>query len=413
MKDMSICLLLTLVLVMSGAITFAAEPTPYVYYIKLGEFTERETAEVRLAPLQQLNMEPLHLVTFPNRLEIHFGEFPYYIDAYLYLQDLKNLCCPEADIIIEENSEKTTSFPLVKGPRERVFKLVEANGTLSPCVLNMQDPDVVYIDNLLKTAPTEEIHAALVEKLAARQDDDPVKGWLSMRKAYIKCRMKERGEAQQIFHKIAEGKVKAPPEMRVEAINRVAHLLYAKKEWVKAYRAYKEMNELAQTPDQKASSLQSLSGLMVELARDENKGNFQEARFFHEKALEQIAADLSPYRARIELLHLESWHYGDNYPKCVEEGEAFLKKYGDRHLLDSATCRLFLGMGYYEIGSYEDAVATLSQVIDLPLGPKDHWKKVPDLKKQALSWLIYIAEKTGHTDDAEYWKKTMNTLYPR
>jgi len=400
-------------LMLFATITFGLEPAPYIYYVKLGEFTEPEAAQARMASLQQLNMEPLRLLTVNNHLEIHFGEFPYYIDAYLYVQDLKNLGYVDADIVKQDNTEKKTSFPLVKGPRERVFQLTEANGTLTPCVLNMEDRDVVYIDNLLKTSSTEEVHAALLQKLAAREDTDPVKGWLSTRMAYIKLRMKDRPLAHQIFQQIAEGKIKATPELRVEAMNRVTHLLYAQKEWVRTYRAYKEMNELAQTPEQKASSLRSLSGLLVELARDEKKGNFEEARVFHEKALQEIPTNLMPYRATIELLHLESWYYGENYHKCIEEGEAYLQKYTDKPLLEIATCRLFVGMGYYKIGSYEDAVANLSQILDLPLGPKDRWKKIPDLKKHTLSWMIHIAKETGHEDDAKLWEETMNTLYPK
>ncbi len=402
-----------LILTMCATITFALEPTPYVYYVKLGEFTEQEAAEARLASLRQMNMEPIRLLTVDNHWEIHFGEFSYYIDAYLYHQDLNNLGYTDADIVKVDNAEKRTSFSEVRGPTKRVFEIKETNGELAPCVLNMEDSDVLYIDNLLKIASTEDVHSALLQKLAGRQDDDPVKGWLSIRMAYIKIRMKDRAMSQQIFQQIAEGKIAAPPEMRVEAMNRIAHLIYAQNDFVRAYRAYKEIYELAQTREQRASALLELSGLMVELARDENKGNFGEARFFHEKALEEIPVSFFFTRATIELLHLESWYYGGNYPKCIEEGEAYLQKYPDKPLKEIATCRLFVGMAYYEIGRYEDAVATLSAILNLPLGPKDHWKKVPDIKERALSWLIYIAEKSGRDQDATLWKETMNALYPQ
>ncbi len=411
-KETKLILLCGLLLIMQSLIYGAVEPTPYIYYIKLGEFAQYEDAEARLATLQQLNMQPLRLLQVNTHWEIHFGEFSYYMDAYLYQQDLKNLGYTEAEIIKFENFERKTSFPLVKGPRERVFKIKETADTLTTCSVNMEDPDVVYINTLLNSASTEEIHLALLQKIPTRQDTDPVKGWLSMRMAYIKIRMNDRALSQQLFQQVAEGKIMAPPEMRVEAMIRIAHLIHAQKDRLRDYRAYKEIYEWAQTEEQRAGALLELCGLMMELARSD-KGTLAECRSFYEKALQEIPTNFFFTRATIELMHLESWYYEENYQKCIEEGEAYLKKYTEKPLREIATCQLFVGMAYYKTDRYAEAVATLSAVLDLPLGPKDRWKDIPDLKQRALGWLIYIAEQTGNKQDAAHGRELMNALYPQ
>jgi len=72
-----------------------------------------------------------------------------------------------------------------------------------------------------------------------------------------------------------------------------------------------------------------------------------------------------------------------------------------------------MGFSYFKSDRYEQGVDALTSILDLPLGPEDRWKGIPDFKKHALKWLIHFAEKTGHEQDAILWRQMMNDMYPQ
>jgi hypothetical protein len=403
-----------LVIIVMGISSLAlGAASPYIYKIKIGEFPDIASAQARQLTLLQLDYGPLNIVKKEGKFEIQYGEFPYFIDADLVCQDLQKSGYKEAAIIKENNSTGKVNFPPVIGDAvDRVFNTVEKNGRLNAISLDMKNPEIVQMEAFMKTATTDQKHDALTAKLDSLSNSDPVKGWMMMRLAYMKLIMKDRGAAQQLFQRIAEGKVAATPKLRLDAMNRVAHLIYAQNDFVRSYRAYREIYNFSETPELRVEVSLSLSGLMVDLARNSKKGTLEEARAFQETALAEIPEENFDTRATIALLHAETWFYEKNYARCMEECEAYLKKYTDKPLREIATCKLFLGLAYDKLNRYEDGKNILATILDMPLGPKDNWSAVPDIKLAALEWLIIIARGAKNPADEAHWKSVKATMYP-
>ncbi len=390
---------------------WGGEAPPFTYYINLGEYATREEAENHLKPFQDLKMKPLSVVDNGDRWAIHFGDFPYFMDAYLFSEELDARGYTQAEIIQQDNTARRTAFTKVEGPWERVFPLIEKNNQLTSCTLREDDPDVVEIESLMETGTTEQLLQALDDKLAQRKDTDPVKGWLTLRMAYTKYRKSEKSVCRDLFQKVAEGRVKAPPKFRVEAMIRNAHFIHANKKRVQSYRAYREIEEHAVETEQRVEALKQLCGLSMELARDD-KGSLSESRVFMENALEQMPPDYRFYPAVIELMHMESWYHEKKYQECIEEGEAFLKKYTGTPRREIATCRLYLGESYFKVDRYEEAKATLEEILTMELRPIDRWRSISDFKKQALVFLTSFAEKSGNKEDFKHWIEVRKRMYP-
>jgi len=64
--------------------SFPTQPTPYIYEIQLGTFLKEEDARAQYDTLKQLKIYPLSLSVESNNIIICFGQFPYYMDAYIY-----------------------------------------------------------------------------------------------------------------------------------------------------------------------------------------------------------------------------------------------------------------------------------------------------------------------------------------
>ncbi|MCX7001543.1 MAG: SPOR domain-containing protein [Candidatus Sumerlaeota bacterium] len=387
--------------------------SPYIYKIKIGEFPDKASAQARQLTLLQLDYGPLNIVQKDGKFELQYGEFPYFIDADLICQDLQKSGYKDAAIIKENNSTGKVDFsPIIGAAVERVFNTVEKNDHLTSVTLDMKNPEIVQMEAFMKTASTEQKHDALAAKLDSLSDSDPVKGWMMMRLAYMKLIMKDRGASQQLFQRIAEGKVAATPKLRLDAMNRVAHLIYAQNDFVRSYRAYREIYNFAEAPEQRVEVALELSGLMVDLAQNLKKGTLEEARAFHEAALDEMPEKNFNPRATIALLHAETWYYEKNYAKCMEESEAYLKKYMDKPLREIATCKLFLGLAYDKLNRYEEGKNILATILDMPLGPKDNWGAIPDIKLSALEWLIIIAKGAKNPADEAHWKSVKQMMYP-
>ncbi|MBN1902954.1 hypothetical protein JW926_16645 [Candidatus Sumerlaeota bacterium] len=408
-----VCYVWIFLIFVASAPAFAKSPSPHIYYIKLGEFATENEANVFISSIEQINLSPLVLVHEKELWEARYGEFLFYMDARLSLDDLKESGITNPRIEKKENSRGKIECAKTKGPKSKVFNVAEGEGSLTPCILNMKDPEIEQINNLIKDGATDQIREAVINKIQTCSSDDPKKGWLTMRLAYLKCREKDKETAQQIFQEIAEGKVKASPEARIEAMLRASNIIYSKKERIKAYRAFKEIYQMAEDPQQKAESLLQISGLMMELARSA-KGTLEEARIFMENALEEVPESNVRIRATIKQMHMEAWYYEDNYSNCITEGEAMLETQQDMPLKIIATCRIFLGLAYANKNDsdYDAAARNLKEVLALPLGPNDNWKAIPDLKKHSLVWLITLSERFGRNQEAEEWKKTMKKMYP-
>jgi tetratricopeptide (TPR) repeat protein len=410
-KSKFTCMLFLIFLIGIAFSCFAGTPSPNIYHISMGEFSDQYTANAKITSLKQAGIISIKLVQNNDNWNIQFGEFPYYMDAYVSLEELKSHGYKDIYIGKKKNDFGKTNFEKIEEISEKVFKIKETSGVLESCSIDTDEPDVIAISEKIYTIPTEQLQDEVLQKIELREDSDPVKGWLTMKLAYIKCRQKDRGTARQLFQKIAEGKVAAPPEIRHNAMMRVAKMIHGEKDRTKAFKAFKELYELSPGDEQKSESLKHLGALMMEMARS-SKGTLEETRIFMENSLDEIPIDMVEARATIEQMHMESWYYEDNYEKTIEEGHEILQNSDIYPMKIIATCHLFMGLAYGNSDNYDEAIKSLNAILDMPLGPEDRWKAIPDFKKHSLIWMINLSKRYELDQAAKKWEETMESMYP-
>ena len=111
----SVFFILIILLIIPGSFVFSEiEPPGDVFSIQLGAFPGVGSANTRKAELQGMGFDPLKVVNDGYYNKILFGEFEYYLDAFIYLGMIKSDVEPNAFIealpnTAQKNGEKSKS----------------------------------------------------------------------------------------------------------------------------------------------------------------------------------------------------------------------------------------------------------------------------------------------------------------
>jgi hypothetical protein len=392
-----------------SAVCFAKTPSPSIYRIALIEGGAVTQCQDSKASLDALGYTPLNLEMDGEVGTLSLGEFPYYMDALLVFDDLKERGFNEAKIVSEDNTSiGQLTYAMGTIPGEKKLIALDSPSSVEK-VSDLSDPAFKEVEKIIAESDTNEAISQIKFMQANRSDDDPVKGVMELRVAYLNCRKGDKDTAKEHFKRIANGDVAAPKETQVEAAGRLARIFHSKKDRKSAYECHQMIAELT-TPGEPLHSeaLKALGGLMMELARSD-KGTLKECQVFYQNALEDIPAEHVESRAIIGLMYAESFYYDGDYDRSIQECKAYLED-ATLPLRERATCLLFLGLAYHQQGDNELAKVTLLECTSLELGPKDHWKHIPNIRKHAAVWLKTLAEREGNQEDIDRFTRLEEEL---
>ena len=384
-----------------------------IYTIKLQTYSNLTNAEMEQDYLISKGWSPVSIEKVNGENKLMFGEFEYYVDALIYKNDIEKSYGFKCEIISKENTENK-ALENTQGPLENIFKMKEKHMSEVPDLkLNDSDSLVIEIKSLINGTDKIAYRQKLIEAINTLSNDDIRKGFALTRKGIFELLEKNYPEALEHLKKVANGEVSATREDRIKCIRRVAWIMHQQKDRLGAYKAYREMEAFTGSDYSRVMAKVECAGLLMELARCE-KGTLADCRRECEKIIESIPAeyqtdfDFRLQLALTELMHLESWFYDGKYQSCIEEAELFLKKYDEQFNRERGMCSVFLGIAYYNLGSYDNAITVMSQVLNMDI--QREWKDV-DIKKKALERLILMTREQGDTSLTDYWETVKRTLY--
>jgi tetratricopeptide (TPR) repeat protein len=391
------------------AVCFAKTPSPSIYRVALMEGGAVAQCQESQASLEALGYTPLNLEVDGEVGTLSLGEFPYYVDALLVLDDLKERGFGEAKIISEDNVSKS-QFAYAMGAIPGEKKLIALGSPSSvEKVSDLSDSAIEEVNKIIAESDTNEAISQIKFMQANRTDDDPVKGVMELRIAYLNYRKGDKDSAKECFKRIANGDVAAPKESRIEAAGRLARVYHAQSDRKSAYECFRTVAELTEPGEGRHSvALKEMGGLMMELAKGDD-GTLKECQVFFQNALEEIPADHNQSRAIIGLMYAESFYYDGDNDRSIQECKDYLED-ATLPLRERATCLLFLGLAYHQQGDNELAKVTLLECTSLELGPKDHWKHIPNIRKHAAVWLKTIAQREGNKEDIDRFTRLEEEL---
>jgi hypothetical protein len=244
----------------------------------------------------------------------------------------------------------------------------------------------------------------LRESMGRLSNDDPAKGWASMRLGYLEHRRGNLDMSRAYFTRVASGDFAATPFEKAEALQRLGAIAHSQKDRAGAWRLFRQMYHEAADVSQKSEAALQLAGLNMELARSA-KGTLEETRQFIQEQLQWIPESERRIRARMELMHLETRYFERDYQGCVDEAEPFLAKYGWDPKLETATARLWYAFSLSETGRYLDGVEVFWDVINQDFQPGEGWAVMRDPRIRAAEFArIAAARSKRPSDEIAFWK---------
>ncbi|MCX7766941.1 MAG: SPOR domain-containing protein, partial [Candidatus Sumerlaeia bacterium] len=221
-----------------------------IHSIQVGAYLEKSAANDRKAELEQLGYSPIFISAEPPYYKVRFGEFEYYVDAYIYWKFMREHGSPDAFIVKIPNTTGRTNFDPPSAPLPRIFSPSETNISQAPdFTLNFNDEITSPLLPLLDKGeeegyiPKDMIAAKpLIERIVeVLPNTDPRKGWAMTRLGAMELAAEHYDTARSYFLPVVNGEVKARKLDRIKAMRRVAWTYHIQGERLIAYRAYREL----------------------------------------------------------------------------------------------------------------------------------------------------------------------------
>ena len=397
------------ILVLYPVAIHAVDPPEHIYSVQIGSFMAKNTVEAKKAELESLGYSPLFIDICPTAQKLRFGEFPYYMEAYLYREDLRTRLCPDAFVVTRDNAVELRDCVVTKGPLTRLFNMKElGSGDIPEINMNPNDPDVKTVQSLLQNGNKENLEQTLNEIVSRRENQDPVKGWAMMTMGRIRVDRGERAEVKDLFMDIAIGKTAAPKSDRIEAMFRVARIYYSLGDKKASYKAYKEIEKFLDDTmrKEKTEALTELAGLTMELARCA-KGDITETRRVCQEALDTAPEGERRLKALAKLINAEVPFYTAEFEKGLQLIAEFEKDYKDQ--LREYGVILTLKADYYnKLQMRDKQKETLLQIKELP----DNIECFKDFNPKVYGDIFYARLTGAAPDELEsIVEKYKNTPY--
>jgi len=384
-------LFIIIFLISLTTILYSLDPPERIYSIQLGAYPTLEEAEIKKTEYKSLGYSPVSIIQSPKWYKVRFGEFPIFLEGYLYCMDLRKEKCPDVWLVWQDNVEKKIDFITTVGPVEKYFNIPEkSSDELQTFPPYNDEPDYKLISELVEK---KEFSASiLIEEIEpivkSLKDTDPVKGFGTMRLAYLNLKNTNRAKAKDLFREVAEGKISADSKERIEAMFRVARIEHSLNNRLTAYRAFDEINKFVVDNENKAEALVQLAGLTMELARC-NYGQITETRRFCQQVLEVAPETSRRQKALAELMNAETYLYTKEYERGLGLAKEFEKNYSDQ-MREYGAGICLKATFYWRMKRWDEAKEALYQAKELP----DNIEMFKDLNPKAFG-SIYYASLTG------------------
>ncbi len=134
-------------------------------------------------------------------------------------------------------------------------------------------------------------------------DTNPLKGYVAANLGIQAIVDKDYEAALEYLLPVANGEIASAADHRVMAMNRAAWLTHWKKDRLRAYRAYREVQDFTTLQSVRDSCEVECIGLLMELA-ESGRGTHEEVRAAAAKALTTVPETNVKSRATIELMNL-------------------------------------------------------------------------------------------------------------
>jgi tetratricopeptide (TPR) repeat protein len=245
---------------------------------------------------------------------------------------------------------------------------------------------------------------------------DPMKGYVAANLGIQAIVDKDHKAALEYLLPVANGEIASAADHRVMAMNRAAWLTHWKKDRLRAYRAYREVQDFTTLQSVRDSCEVECIGLLMELA-ESGRGTHEEVRAAAAKALTTVPETNVKSRATIELMNLETYarQPEPDFAHAAALGEAFLVKY--KALGTEAPQREFVaatfetGLCHQRAGNLSAARTYFTKVIEeFPASVETFNGFNP--KAQALHGLALIARAEGDFQTERQILRDILQLYP-
>ncbi|MCD6384326.1 SPOR domain-containing protein [Candidatus Sumerlaeota bacterium] len=408
---------LLFVLLILGIYSFSVwaevSPPENIYYVQLGAYPTESEAQARKTELEAMGFSPLKVVYIAPWFKLWFGEFEYYLDAYIYKELIRGDVEPGAFVISQPNSEGKNSFAVPSSPYPSIFSPPESNLTEAPhYTLSFDDPLTSPLLPLLERGeqdayiPKDPATAKpLLEQLVQLlPDTNPHKGWAMTRLGVIALQSGEYAKARSYFLPVVNGRVSARPLERIKAMRRVAWTYHIEGDRLTAYRAYRELERFTGSELVRAIARMECAGLLMEFARC-GKGSLADCRRECQKVLASTPTRFKKQRATAELMYMESYYFEQDYEQCIELSEDFFRSYSDC-IREYSAGLCMVAQAYGRMRRYDESINLLLKLRALNIPPEERFYHF-DLQKWAVRWLVWNYDCKGDHARANYWRQFM------
>jgi tetratricopeptide (TPR) repeat protein len=388
------------------------EVPPRFYSVQIGAYPTMAEAQARCSEFESLGYSPLFIFETERWKHVLFGRFELHADALLYKRYFRRSgLVPDAWERVFDNTagEVTTQN---RGRLGSAFNRDARPFQPGPAAQIVWP----HVEPYAAPASREKILDAAggtlgIPTSATAQD--------LLNRAYLHIADGERQEALELQSLVASGEVPADPTTRLQACWDAARSFHALGQVADAYQAFRELETICPSLEDRAACRVEQVGLLMELAEREIGSHEQVRR----AALQALAAypgsstALLHRRSTLELMFLETYarQPEPDYATASRLGEAFIERYSQQQ--DPVYQReLFSALwqtGWYHQrqGSEEAAMRCYSRVID---------ECPPDLahfaghnpRSAAMLGLAHIARSQGDEAECQQILRDVIELYP-
>lgn len=427
-------LMITVFVLVYTCMQAQAAPPADIFVVQVGAYPVETEALDRKANLESQGFSPVQIIHVDEWYKVWFGEFGYYLDAYIYKMLLREEIVPDAFIVTIPNIESIAEFSPPSSPFPALFSFFEPSldavqdyavefndRATSPllALVELGEKELYLLEDSMTsialplvslrntgktvyrlTAP-KEARAQLHDVATSLHDTNPVKGWIFSRLGYINLIEGDYGAGRDILEMVANGEVTASRRDRIDAMYLVGWTHYVEPDRMMAYRAFRELELFAGDDPLRFVFQVECAGLLMEFALSA-KGTLDDCRRECHKILNAAPDALRKQRAIAELLLLETYFREKHYVTCVNMAEQFMAAYPEcTREYTAALCAAAQSCGYS--GQYDRCIEFLTELEGLNAPPEERFFH-HDMKSWARLWLTWAYEKKGDEATAAYWR---------
>lgn len=337
------------------------------------------------------------------------GPFETYAEAHAATVYLRKNSFPDAFVVKDSTSSSPAANATLAESLPNPIRSTQSSRAAAVDTTN--DSRRVAVWSTITAGRRDEAATQLLALDASTASDDPIKGWVSLKLAYLAISRGERGVSKMYFERVANKGVCASPQEQAEALLRLAYVAHGEKDRPEALRLFGIVAGAADDPEIRAEATVNMGGIIMELARS-GKGTLEESRQWLTARAQSMKEPYPHHSARLALMAGETYYHEKNFVASIAAMDRLLVEYPQAPMLEKATANLFLGLCYFKLKDSVNGEKHLATILTMPLGEKDRWATSPDMKVRALGWLIELHARDENVAARDYYIGILKDQYP-